>query len=95
MGGSYRVRSTATFDRQVRKLTQRNLRIREALIEAAALLQTDPYDLSDRADIRKLVGIPAGEGRFRLRLGEYRLRYDVIGDDVILHSLRHRKESYR
>jgi len=93
--GRYRVRSTAGFDREARKLAQRNQRVREALIEAAALLETDPYNLLGRADIRKLVAVPPGEGRFRLRLGDYRLRYDVIDDCVILHSIRPRDVSYR
>lgn len=91
----YRVLTTTGFDREVHRLALRNRRIREALTEAAAFLRTDPYNLSGRADIKKLVSVLAGEGRFRLRLGDYRLRYDVIGDSVILHSIRHRKESYR
>jgi mRNA-degrading endonuclease RelE of RelBE toxin-antitoxin system len=31
----------------------------------------------------------------RLRVGGYRLRYDVVGDEVVLHSMRPRRESYR
>jgi mRNA-degrading endonuclease RelE of RelBE toxin-antitoxin system len=42
-----------------------------------------------------LVDVPAGEGQFRVRVGDYRLRYDVVGDDVILHSMRPRSSSYR
>ena len=46
-------------------------------------------------NIRKLVDVPTGEGQFRLRIGDYRLRYDVVGDEVVLHSMRPRSTSYR
>jgi mRNA-degrading endonuclease RelE of RelBE toxin-antitoxin system len=67
----------------------------ESLLRAIELLETDPFNLEGPANIRKLVDAPAGEGQFRLRLGDYRLRYDVVGDEVILHSMRPRRESYR
>lgn len=66
-----------------------------SLRQAIELLETDPFNLEDRANIRKLVDVPAGEGQFRIRLGDYRLRYDVVGDEVVLHSMRPRGKSYR
>lgn len=59
------------------------------------MLEADPFNLEGRANIRKLADVPAGEGQFRLRIGDYRLRYDVVGDEVILHSMRPRGTSYR
>jgi mRNA-degrading endonuclease RelE of RelBE toxin-antitoxin system len=35
-----------------------------------------------------------GEGQWRIRWREYRLRYDIFGSEVVLHSFRHRKEAY-
>ena len=67
----------------------------QSLLQAVELLEADPFNLEGRADIRKLVDIPPGEGQFRLRAGDYRLRYDVVGDDVILHSMRPRGKGYR
>ena len=76
-------------------MRRRDVRVYQTLLEALELLESDPYNLEGRANVRKLVNVPAGEGQFRLRLGDYRLRYDVMGDDVVVHSMRRRDESYR
>ena len=91
----YRVVAAAVFEREVRRLRKRLPRVYESLLEALELLETDPFNLEGRANTRKLVDVPAGEGQFRLRMGDYRLRYDVIDDEVILHSMRPRSSSYR
>lgn len=44
--------------------------------------------------IKKLAGLKPGEGQWRIRWREYRLRYDIFGSEVVLHSFRHRKEAY-
>lgn len=95
MARRYRVVASSGFEREVSRLRTRLPRVYDALLEAVGLLETDPFNLRGRANIRKLVDVPAGEGQFRLRLGDYRLRYDVVGDEVLLHSMRPRRESYR
>jgi mRNA-degrading endonuclease RelE of RelBE toxin-antitoxin system len=34
-------------------------------------------------------------GGWRWRVGDYRIRYDIAGNDVVLHRVRHRREIYR
>jgi len=91
----YRVVAAPAFEREVRRLRKRLPRVYESLLQAVELLETDPLNLEGRADIRKLADVPSGEGQFRLRAGDYRLRYDVVGDDVVLHSMRPRGKAYR
>ncbi len=91
----YRVIVLPGLEREVRRLRKRLPHVHERLLEAVELLETDPFNLEGRANIRKLVDVPAGEGQFRMRLGDYRLRYDVIGDEVILHSMQPRGKAYR
>jgi mRNA-degrading endonuclease RelE of RelBE toxin-antitoxin system len=57
-------------------------------------LEGDPYNRSGKHDIKKLAGLKPGEGQWRIRAGDYRLRYDILGHDVVLYALRHRKEAY-
>jgi mRNA-degrading endonuclease RelE of RelBE toxin-antitoxin system len=59
-----------------------------------AILRHDPYNRSRRHHIKKLTGGEVGEGQWRIRWKEYRLRYDILGRDVVLYSFRHRKEAY-
>jgi mRNA-degrading endonuclease RelE of RelBE toxin-antitoxin system len=95
MARRYRVVASSGFEREVHRLRARLPRVYEGLLEAVEVLETDPFNLEGRANIRKLVDVPPGEGQFRLRIGDYRLRYDVVGDEVILHSMRPRGQSYR
>lgn len=95
MPRQYRVIVLPGFEREVRRLRARFPRVYASLLRAIELLETDPFNLDSHAQIRKLVDVPAGEGQFRLRLGDYRLRYDVVGNEVILHSMRPRRDSYR
>ena len=91
----YRVIVLPGLEREVQRLRKRLPHVYEALLEAVELLEADPFNLQGRANIRKLVDVPAGEGQFRLRIGDYRLRHDVVGHEVILHSMRPRGRSYR
>jgi addiction module RelE/StbE family toxin len=83
------------FERDVQRLRKRFPSVHASYEEALGILETDPFNLEKGANISKLVGVRPGEGQFRLPLGDWRLRYDVVGDEVVLHSMRPRSESYR
>jgi len=44
-------------------------------------------------NIKRLASVDIGV--FRLRIGDWRLRYDVVGKEIHLHIIRHRKDVYR
>ena len=56
----------------------------ERFEEAIAILSLDPHNKSRRYAIKKLRGISAGEGQYRLRSGRFRFRYDIEEREVIL-----------
>jgi len=93
MNTSFRVLTTPSFERDFRKTAKGNQVLERALYELTAILSEDPYNRSGRYSIKKLTGIQSG-GQWRIRWREYRLRYDIYGNDVVLHSFRHRKEAY-
>lgn len=90
----FRTLSSPPFERDIRKLTKRNPDLLTRVGEAVAILRNDPYNATGRHDIKKLGGIKPGEGQYRIRIGDYRIRYDILGNDVVLYSFRHRKEAY-
>jgi len=59
-----------------------------------AILREDPHNRGGQHKIKKLMGLKPGEGQWRIRWREYRLRYDIFADEVVLHFFRHRKEAY-
>lgn len=90
----FRVLTTPTFKREFRKASKGNAALRAALGELLAILQDDPYNRSRQHRIKKLIGLKPGEGQWRIRWREYRLRYDIFAKEVVLHSFRHRREAY-
>ena len=61
--------------------------IQGQVLKVLQRIQTDPH----RG--RKLGGVAVG--RWRYRIGDYRIRYEIKGSVVHLHVVRHRKEVYR
>ena len=88
----FSVRTTPHFERLHRRLLGRNPQLTELLKEARRILQEDPYNRSRRYHIIKLEGVRPGEGQYRLRLGRFRIRYDISGQEVALHYIGLRRE---
>jgi mRNA-degrading endonuclease RelE of RelBE toxin-antitoxin system len=90
----FRVLTTPAFERDFRKISRGETSLVDAMEELLATLRRDPHNRSGQHKIKKLAGYKAGEGQWRIRWKEYRLRYDIFGNDVVLYSFRHRKEAY-
>mgnify|MGYP001054804939 CR=1 FL=1 len=94
MPSPYRIHVTSFFEKDLRRQGKKDHKIFKEIENLKKILETDPYNLSRRFDIRKLKGIKPGEGQFTIRTRQYRLRYDIFGQDVVLYSFRHRKDIY-
>ena len=94
MAGRFRVVATPAFEREFRKLAKGNAALREAFDELLTILREDPYNYGGQHKIKKLIGLKPGEGQWRIRWRDYRMRYDIFREEVVLHSFRHRREAY-
>ena len=94
MTSSYRILVTSFFEKDVKRQVKKDQKISKEIGQLKEILEADPYNLSRRYDIKKLKGIKPGQGQFRIRIKDYRLRYDIFGHDVVLYSFRHRKDIY-
>lgn len=94
MHAPFRVVATPHFERDLRKLTRRHPELLPLYEELLTILRHDPHNRTGRHDIKKLSGVKSGEGQWRIRTGDYRLRYDIIQREVILYSFRPRQEVY-
>ncbi len=81
---AYSVSTTAHFDRLLKKLAPKHPELAERFEEAITALSVDPHNKSGKYPIKKLRGVPAGEGQYRLRTGRFRFRYDIAERDVVL-----------
>jgi mRNA-degrading endonuclease RelE of RelBE toxin-antitoxin system len=94
MGTLFRVLTTPAFEREFKAISRKNSILVRALEELAEILGSDPQNRSGHHKIKKLAGLKPGEGQWRVRWRDYRLRYDIFGSEVVLHSFRHRKDAY-
>jgi mRNA-degrading endonuclease RelE of RelBE toxin-antitoxin system len=90
----FRVLTTPAFERDFRRISRGSAPLVDAMEELLAILRRDPHNRSGQHKIKKLAGCKPGEGQWRIRWREYRLRYDIFGNDVALYSFRHRKDAY-
>lgn len=95
MPKNYRVLFTSYFERDIKPYLKKNKIALKLLVKAKEILEKDPYNLVNKHNIKKLHGIKSGEGVFRLRVNNFRLRYDIFKKDVVLYSFRHRKDVYK
>ena len=92
----FSVHTTPHYERLVRRLVKGQPELRALLDKVGAVLESDPYNVSRQHPIKKLEGVAPGAGQYRLRLGRFRFRYDIYGQEVWLFycGLR-REDTYR
>lgn len=88
----FRVYTTSSFDRELKKAASKNCKLLAAFEKIVAVLSANPFNLGGH-DIKKLSGVDIGQ--WRIRFGDYRIRYNVEGSKVILHAIRNRKDAYK
>lgn len=87
MAGGYNLIPSRVFLKDLGKLpTDVRPRAEKALLS----LKRDPRSGNN---VKKLANVDVGE--WRMRIGDFRLRYDVVEKDIHLHIIRHRKDVYR
>ncbi|HJY88015.1 MAG TPA: type II toxin-antitoxin system RelE/ParE family toxin [Candidatus Acidoferrales bacterium] len=86
MPARFEARYSQQFLSDLRKLDPP---IQRRILEAIETkLLRDPFQYS-----KKLMG-KSGPGRWRFRVGDYRIRFDIEGRVLLLYRVRHRREIY-
>lgn len=80
----YRPVISRRFAKDVRRLDPQ---VQRRILQALEKLEENPYQGE------KVVA--SGTGTWRLRVGDWRIRYDIVGEEVHLLRVRHRREVYR
>ena len=90
----YQVLVAPRFRRLAKKLTRQHPEFSDHYARAVRILSEDPTNNSNRFSIKKLRGVSHGNGQWRLRLGRFRVRYDVYAGvrEVLLTYCAVRRE---
>ena len=92
MTSPFIVHTTSRYERLSNKLQKGHRDFDATEKSAVAILSADPYNLTRRHHSKKLEGVPSGEGQYRLSLGRWRFRYDIVGQVAALHYCGLRRE---
>ena len=87
---TFRVTLSETAVRQLRKLPSDQ---RNRVVRGLRVLEEDPFRPRPRADIRTIEGTDLR--KYRIRIGDYRAVYAVLGRDVKILELFTRGRGYR
>jgi mRNA interferase RelE/StbE len=84
---SYKVEWKNSAYKELQKLPRPMI---ERVVEAVDDLAINPYP----SGIKKLVG---SDHSYRIRVGDYRIIYDVVDNKLLIHivRVRHRKDAYK
>jgi hypothetical protein len=93
MTPSFTVHPTSHYQRLSTKLVKSNRDFESTERSALAILSADPYNRSRSHKIKKLESVPRGEAQYRLSLGRWRFRYDILDRVVLLGYCGLRRES--
>ena len=80
----YRLVIANRFYRDLRRLDRQT---QDRVIEALSRLEENPHQ-GERV-------VANQTGAWRLRVGDWRIRYDIVEDEVRVLRVRHRREVYR
>lgn len=83
---------TPHYERLFKKLLRAHHDLPALQARAGKILTADPYNVSRQYQIKKLEGVAAGEGQFRLTMGRWRFRYDIFEREVWLFYCGLRRE---
>jgi mRNA-degrading endonuclease RelE of RelBE toxin-antitoxin system len=92
MNAEFLVLTTSRFDRELKKLVAQHPELPEHYRSILAALKQDPFNNTRRYPIKKLQGVQADDGQYRIRSGRFRFRYDIEGQSVYLKACSLRRE---
>lgn len=81
----YTIKTSRSFEKDFSKL--------DSLTQNRVLIALEKMKKNPFLQVKKLKKVNAGI--YRLRIGDYRIRFDLIDEDIYLYRVRHRKNVYR
>ncbi len=88
----FEVRITSRFDRELKQLAARHPDLPRLYAAILPILKDDPYNRTRSHAVKKLTGVAAGDGQYRIRSGRFRFRYDISKQVVYLKACSLRRE---
>jgi len=78
-----------------KQLDKLNKAQKQKIVDALQELSTDPFTNRSKVDIKKLIGIKNNIDLYRLRVGQYRIIYEISQDSIWISEIVKRSSAYK
>jgi mRNA-degrading endonuclease RelE of RelBE toxin-antitoxin system len=68
---------------------------KEKIVNSIRQLESDPFKSRAKVDIKKLIGIRDNLDLYRLRVGNYRITYEISEDSIWISEILKRSAAYK
>jgi mRNA interferase RelE/StbE len=80
------------YDIQFKPRARKDIEGLPSRIQARVLAQIEEMSDDLRGDVKRLTDFTP---EYRLRIGKYRVLFEIAGKTIIVYRIRHRREAYR
>lgn len=80
------------YDLEFKPRAVKDIRAMPARIQSRVLARIEAMSTGLRGDVKRLTG---STGEYRLRVGDYRVLFEIEGKSIVVYRIRHRREAYR
>ncbi len=80
------------YDVQFKPMAVKDIKSIPARIQSRILAKIEAMSEDLKGDVKRLTGFTR---EYRLRVGDYRVLFEIEGRSVIIYRVRHRREAYR
>jgi mRNA interferase RelE/StbE len=80
------------YDVQFKPAAVKDIRSIPARTQSRILAKIEAMSDDLKGDVKRLTGFTR---EYRLRVGDYRVLFEIEGESIIVYRVRHRREAYR
>jgi mRNA interferase RelE/StbE len=80
------------YDVQFKPGAVKDIKGMPAHIQSRVLAKIETMSTDLKGDVKRLTGFTS---EYRLRVGDYRVLFEIEGRSIIVYRVRHRREAYR
>jgi mRNA interferase RelE/StbE len=84
--------SPVKYDVQLKPGAVKDIKGMPTGIQSRVLARIEAMSTDLRGDVKRLTGFT---GEYRLRVGDYRVLFEIEGKSIVVYRVRHRREAYR
>ena len=80
------------YDVQFKPGAVKDIKSMPVRVQSRVLAKIETVSTDLKGDVKRLTGLTS---EYRLRVGDYRVLFEIEGKTIVVYRVRHRREAYR